>query len=309
MLELLAVDHVVAPLAALWALIPSFLRALIVAALKIALTVALARLILRAVPRLERFVVGRATVSEARRDATRSQIEHQLRIETLVRVTGSVTRALIGGVTAVTVLAAVGADVTPLLAGAGIAGVAIGFGAQSIVKDFFAGFFILMENQFRVGDTITVGSVTGVVEEMTLRVTLVRDAQGTLHFLQNGTIGNVANRTHAWSRATVDVVAPVAVSAATARAILEEVASAARASLEDSAAEVTEIAVEGPLDLTANGAAWRLQVRCAPGAVTAVRAAMIDALHAALVFEPGATSLQWSKALERRASRATAPSA
>jgi hypothetical protein len=194
-LELLAVDHLGASLAGVWSLLPTTLRAVLVAGFKIALTIALARLVLRAVPRLERVVVGRASQSEGRRDASRSMVEHQLRVETLVRVTGSVTRALIAGVATVTVLAAVGADITPLLAGAGIAGVAVGFGAQSIVKDFFAGFFILLENQFRVGDTITVGTVTGVVEEMTLRVTLVRDAHGTLHFLPNGSIANVANRT------------------------------------------------------------------------------------------------------------------
>jgi small conductance mechanosensitive channel len=228
-------------------------------------------------------------------------VEHQLRVETLVRVTGSVTRAVIAGVATVTVLAAVGADITPILAGAGIAGVAVGFGAQSIVKDFFAGFFILLENQFRVGDIVTVGTVTGVVEEMTLRVTLVRDAQGTLHFLPNGSLANVANRTHAWNRATVDVVVPVTVSATAARELLRAVADDARARVTDDGAELAEVAVEGPLDHTDKGATWRLMVRCAPPAVFSVRAAMIDALHAALMVEKDATAFQWSLAVARRA--------
>ncbi len=304
-LELLALDHLGASLAGVWALLPAALREVLAALFKIALTIALARLVLRAVPRLERVVVGRASQSEGRRDASRSMVEHQLRVETLVRVTGSVTRALIAGVATVTVLAAVGADITPLLAGAGIAGVAVGFGAQSIVKDFFAGFFILLENQFRVGDTITVGTVTGVVEEMTLRVTLVRDPQGTLHFLPNGSIANVANRTHAWNRATVDVVVPVTVSASAARELLRAVADDARARVTDASTELAEVAVEGPLDHTDKGATWRLQVRCAPPAVFAVRAAMIDALHAALMVEKDATAFQWALAVARRAKEKT----
>ena len=300
-LELLAFDQLGASLAGVWALLPIALREVLVALFKIALTIALARLVLRAVPRLERVVVGRASQSEGRRDASRSMVEHQLRVETLVRVTGSVTRAVIAGVATVTVLAAVGADITPILAGAGIAGVAVGFGAQSIVKDFFAGFFILLENQFRVGDIVTVGTVTGVVEEMTLRVTLVRDAQGTLHFLPNGSLANVANRTHAWNRATVDVVVPVTVSASAARELLRAVADDARARVTDDGAELAEVAVEGPLDHTDKGATWRLMVRCAPPAVFSVRAAMIDALHAALMVEKDATAFQWSLAVARRA--------
>ncbi|MFO0624186.1 MAG: mechanosensitive ion channel [Polyangiales bacterium] len=300
-LELLALDHVTSSLAGVWALLPSALREVLAAGFKVVLTVALARLVLRAVPRLERVVVGRASQSEGRRDASRSMVEHQLRVETLVRVTGSVARALIAGVATVTVLAAVGADITPLLAGAGIAGVAVGFGAQSIVKDFFAGFFILLENQFRVGDTVTVGTVTGVVEEMTLRVTLVRDAQGTLHFLPNGGISTVANRTHAWNRATVDLVVPVTVSATAARELLRAVADDARARVTDDGAELAEVSVEGPLDHTDKGATWRLQVRCAPPAVFTVRAAMIDALHAALMVEKDATAFQWTLAVARRA--------
>lgn len=298
-LELLAIDHLGTTLASLWGLIPAALREVLVALLKIALTISLARLVLRAVPRLERAVVGRASLSAGRRDATRSMVEQQLRVETLVRVTGSVTRALIAGVAVVMVLGAVGADITPLLAGAGIAGVAVGFGAQSIVKDFFAGFFILLENQFRVGDTVTIGSVTGVVEEMTLRVTLVRDAQGTLHFLANGSIANVANRTHAWSRATVDIAAPVSVSASDTRALLRAVADDARGRVTDDGAELAEVSVDGPLDLTEKGVTWRLHVRCAPSAVFTVRAAMLDALHAALVVERDATGFQWPQALAR----------
>ena len=96
-------------------------------------------------------------------------------------------------------------DIGPLLAGAGILGLAFSFGAQSLVKDLIAGFFILMENQFVVGDTIEVAGKSGTVERMTLRVVTLRDAEGTMHVVPNGQITTVSNRTRKWARAVVDV--------------------------------------------------------------------------------------------------------
>ncbi len=96
-------------------------------------------------------------------------------------------------------------DITPLLAGAGILGLAVSFGAQSLVKDVIAGFFILFENTFAVGDVITAGGQSGVVERMTMRVVLLRDLRGTLHTIPNGSVGTVSNMTRGWSRAVVEV--------------------------------------------------------------------------------------------------------
>ncbi len=96
-------------------------------------------------------------------------------------------------------------DITPLLAGAGILGLAVSFGAQSLVKDVIAGFFILIENQFVVGDIIEVSGVSGVVEEMTMRMVVLRDVRGTVHIVPNGQIGVVSNKTRGWSRALVEV--------------------------------------------------------------------------------------------------------
>ncbi len=96
-------------------------------------------------------------------------------------------------------------NVTPLLAGAGVLGLAVSFGAQSLVKDFFAGFFILLEDQFSVGDVVDIENRSGVVERMTLRLTQVRSLDGTLHSIPNGTITAVSNRTRGWSRAVVEV--------------------------------------------------------------------------------------------------------
>src|ERR1700759_4423968 len=96
-------------------------------------------------------------------------------------------------------------DIEPLLASAGIAGLAIGFGAQTLVKDVINGFFILVENQYDIGDTIKAAGVGGVVEEITMRRTLLRDGDGTLHILPNSAINIVSNSTRDWSQVNMTV--------------------------------------------------------------------------------------------------------
>ncbi len=96
-------------------------------------------------------------------------------------------------------------EIGPLLAGAGILGLAISFGAQSLVKDFLSGFFFLLENQFAIGDVIEAGGKAGVVEHITLRVVVLRDVEGIRHIIPNGEIKAVSNRTAGWARAVVDV--------------------------------------------------------------------------------------------------------
>lgn len=96
-------------------------------------------------------------------------------------------------------------DIGPILAGAGILGLAVSFGAQSLVKDVISGFFILFENQFAIGDVIEAGGKSGVVEKMTLRVVVLRDLKGTMHIVPNSEIKVVSNMTRGWSRAVVDI--------------------------------------------------------------------------------------------------------
>ena len=93
----------------------------------------------------------------------------------------------------------------PLLAGVGVFGLALSFGAQSLVRDMISGFFILVENQFGVGDIIEVGGTSGVVERMTLRIVALRDVEGVLHMIPNGEITKVSNKTRGWSRVVLDV--------------------------------------------------------------------------------------------------------
>ena len=96
-------------------------------------------------------------------------------------------------------------NIGPILAGAGILGLAVSFGAQSLVKDVISGFFILFENQFAIGDVIEAAGKSGVVEKMTLRVVVLRDVEGAMHVIPNGEIKVVSNKTRGWSRAVVDV--------------------------------------------------------------------------------------------------------
>jgi len=113
---------------------------------------------------------------------------------------------VIASVAAILVIAdQIGISVTPLLAGAGVAGIVIGFGAQSLIKDLINGTFILLEQWYQINDIITIGDTSGVVERFNLRTTVIRDLEGTLHFIPNGEINKLSNRTHTWSRALVEV--------------------------------------------------------------------------------------------------------
>jgi len=134
--------------------------------------------------------------------STFTQVEQ--RAHTISQLLRSVGRAVIVSI-AILLTLNVFINIAPLLAGAGILGLAFSFGAQSLVKDLIAGFFILLENQFAVGDVIEVAGKSGVVERMTLRVVMLRDGEGILHMIPNGQISTVSNKTRRWARAVVDV--------------------------------------------------------------------------------------------------------
>lgn len=126
--------------------------------------------------------------------------------KTLSALLSSVWRYTVYALTAVTILSRLQImDVGPILAGAGILGLAVGFGAQNLVRDVISGFFIILEDQFSVGDFITVDSFTGIVEELGLRITKIRDFSGELHIVPNGQIQAVTNRTRGNMRAMIDV--------------------------------------------------------------------------------------------------------
>lgn len=128
------------------------------------------------------------------------------RTQTLTKVMTSAGTVVLWTIAGIYVVSLIGFNLAPLLAGVGVIGLAIGFGAQNLVKDIVTGFFMLFEDQYGVGDIIEINQVaSGKVEELTLRVTGLRSIDGTMHYIANGDITHVANRSKDWARAVIDV--------------------------------------------------------------------------------------------------------
>lgn len=134
-----------------------------------------------------------------------SDPEQHKRLETLGRVLRYIAAVVITLVAVMLVLSELGISIAPILASAGIVGLAIGFGAQSLVKDYFTGFFLLLENQVHQGDVVEVAGLGGLVEEVTLRYIRLRDYEGSVHFIPNGSITTVTNRSRGYAYALVDI--------------------------------------------------------------------------------------------------------
>lgn len=131
--------------------------------------------------------------------------ESTKRAETLGRVVRYLIAVVISLITAMLVLSELGVSVAPILGAAGVVGLAVGFGAQSLVKDYFTGFFLLLENQIRQGDIVQLGDHAGSVEEVTLRYVQLRDYDGNVHYVPNSTITTVINMTRDFSHAVMDI--------------------------------------------------------------------------------------------------------
>jgi len=127
------------------------------------------------------------------------------RAATMGAILKSTSTFVIFSMALLTVLGALGLPLGPLLASAGVGGVALGFGAQSLVKDFLSGIFMILEDQYGVGDIIDTGEAIGTVEDVTLRVTRLRDASGIVWYIRNGEVIRIGNRSQGWSTALVDV--------------------------------------------------------------------------------------------------------
>jgi small conductance mechanosensitive channel len=134
-----------------------------------------------------------------------AQTRHVQRTQTMGALLKSISTFVVGGITALTVLSLIGIPLGPMLASASVGGVALAFGAQSLVKDFLSGIFMIIEDQYGVGDVIDTGEVIGTVENVSLRVTQLRDGNGMTWYVRNGEIIRIGNRTQGWSTALVDV--------------------------------------------------------------------------------------------------------
>jgi len=197
--------------------------------------------------------------SEARAAKAREQ-----QTRTVAVVLYSASSKIVWAVALLTAAGQFGINVTPVATLAGLASLALGFGAQNLVRDIITGFYIILEDQFVVGDTIQVGDTVGRVEHVTLRRTVVRDSRGALVTLSNGDIRTVANLSRDWSQAFVDVALSPQLSQEKALQALEAAAAEMRADASWSQAIVDGPRILGLQNFDQNSSTVRLQVRTAP---------------------------------------------
>lgn len=162
------------------------------------------------------------------RTAELSQVLLTQRTEQRAAAIGGLLSSVVGiavwGIAALTILPLLGVDIAPLLASAGVIGVALGFGAQTLVKDYLSGIFLIIEDQIGVGDVVDLGPAVGTVEEVALRYTRLRDLSGVVWYVRNGEILRVANRSQGWTLAIVDIPVDYNSNLDEVRALIESVA-------------------------------------------------------------------------------------
>ena len=163
----------------------------------------------------------RHSLARTMKDVPQSEIDK--REETLTWLFYTTSKLVIAMIALVLILSEVGINVGALLAGVGVAGIAIAFAAQSFIKDVIAGFIVAVENQFNVGDVISIGGITGIVESMNVRRTTLRDLDGILHIVPNGEIRVTSNYTKVWSRANLDIGVAYGEDADEAMAVIKRV--------------------------------------------------------------------------------------
>ena len=223
-----------------------------------------------------------------RQDLPSSVRSQQLR--TLSSVTYSVGLSAIIFIAGMQILGLLGINVGPLLASAGIAGLAIGFGAQTLVKDFINGFFILAENQYDIGDTVKIAGVQGVVENMTLRKTVLRDADGTVHTVPSSDIQVVSNLTRDWTQVNLQVSVAYAVDSDKVIGLLQQVGDDLAHDPAFARMIVSTPEVAGVDKVSGNSVEYLMTVKTAPGSQNAVKRELQRRIKAAFEMngiEPG----------------------
>jgi small conductance mechanosensitive channel len=206
------------------------------------------------------------------------------RARTVGSVLNSSVNIVVGTIMALSILQTLGADIAPLLAGAGVAGVAIGFGAQSLVKDFLSGIFLLIEDQFGVGDIVDLdGGVVGTVEAMGLRLTQVRAFDGTLWYVRNGEILRAGNSTQEWSRAVASVQVPLGTDVDVVRTALGRAVDRVKNDPEIADSLLETPSVRGVDAVDRLGLTFTLHAQVRPAEQWLVARSLRAAAHAALL--------------------------
>jgi small-conductance mechanosensitive channel len=224
------------------------------------------------------------------------------RARTIADAVAGIWRVIVGVVATLMILGEVGLDLAPLLAGAGIAGLAIAFGAQALIRDYLSGLFILLEDQYGVGDVVTIGTASGTVEDLDLRVTRIRSSDGTVWFIPNGDIRQVGNQSMEWSRAVVDVTVAYDNDVPTVMAALGEEATKLSEEPAWAAMVLEPPELQGVQSMGTDGVTLRIVIKTAPRQQWAVarelRGRITERMRRDNVRGPGRTVLVSSGALD-----------
>jgi small conductance mechanosensitive channel len=186
------------------------------------------------------------------------------RAETLGRAFRYLVAVVVSLVAGMLVLAELGVSVAPILGAAGVVGLAVGFGAQSLVKDYFTGFFILLENQIRQGDVVKLGDHAGLVEEITLRFVRLRDYEGNVHFIPNGEVKTVVNMSRGFAQSVIDVGIAYREDTDEAMQVMQEVGAKMRADPAFAARLLDDLEIAGVERWDDSAVILRCRFRCAP---------------------------------------------
>lgn len=207
--------------------------------------------------------------------------EDERRIETLARMFRYVATVLIALVAGMLVLSELGISIAPFLGAAGVVGIAVGFGAQSLVKDFFSGFFMLLENQIRVGDAVELAGKLGVVEALTLRNTVLRDNEGNVHYIPNGEITVVTNKSRGYAFALIDVGVAYRGDLDEVYAVIRATAAELRADAGMGAKILEDIEIQGVQDWADSAVIIRCRIKTVALEQWAVRRVFLERLKKA----------------------------
>ena len=206
----------------------------------------------------------------------------QARLQSISLVVGSTASVIIWSIAIIMALGELGVNLGPLIAGAGIAGVALGFGAQSLVKDCISGLFMLLEDQYGVGDIVDLDEATGVVEKISLRTTVLRGVDGTVWHVPNGEVSRVGNKSQLWSVALVDIDVAYDSDLAAARQVILNCATEVIESDEWADSVIDPPQLLGVEALGADGITIRVTIKVQPGVQWGLQRALREALKAAL---------------------------
>jgi small conductance mechanosensitive channel len=191
-------------------------------------------------------------------------VERQKRSHTLSHIVQVVATTILSVVTIMLVLGELGVNIAPILAAAGIGGLAIGFGAQNLVRDVITGFFILLEDQIRVGDVVKVGDKGGLVEDISLRVLTLRDFDGSVHLIPHGTIQTVTNMTKDFSHYVMDVGVAYREDIDEVMAVLKEVGSDLRRDPDFAPDILDDLEIVGVDDLASSQVTIKVRIKTVP---------------------------------------------